>query len=66
MRFGLFGSGTARRCGPDAELGHGCKHFFEYNIEAEALGYLSSSLRHDFAFALAAVGQTGHGGEAAL
>jgi alkanesulfonate monooxygenase SsuD/methylene tetrahydromethanopterin reductase-like flavin-dependent oxidoreductase (luciferase family) len=49
MRFGLFGSATARRGGPDADSGQGYKQFVEYNIEAEALGYQSTFLvEHHF------------------
>src|SRR3974390_1882044 len=49
MRFGLFGSATARRGGPDADSGLGYKQFVDYNIEAEALGYHSTFLvEHHF------------------
>jgi alkanesulfonate monooxygenase SsuD/methylene tetrahydromethanopterin reductase-like flavin-dependent oxidoreductase (luciferase family) len=49
MRFGLFGSATARHGGPDADSGQGYKQFVEYNIEAEALGYHSTFLvEHHF------------------
>src|SRR3984957_14829635 len=49
MRFGLFGSATARRGGPDVDSGQGYKQFVEYNIEAEALGYHSTFLvEHHF------------------
>jgi alkanesulfonate monooxygenase SsuD/methylene tetrahydromethanopterin reductase-like flavin-dependent oxidoreductase (luciferase family) len=49
MRFGLFGSATARHGGPDADSGLGYKQFVEYNIEAEALGYHSTFLvEHHF------------------
>ena len=49
MRFGLFGSATARHGGPDVDSGQGYKHFVEYNIEAEALGYHSTFLvEHHF------------------
>jgi alkanesulfonate monooxygenase SsuD/methylene tetrahydromethanopterin reductase-like flavin-dependent oxidoreductase (luciferase family) len=49
MRFGLFGSATARRAGPDADSGHGYRQFVDYNIEAEALGYHSTFLvEHHF------------------
>jgi alkanesulfonate monooxygenase SsuD/methylene tetrahydromethanopterin reductase-like flavin-dependent oxidoreductase (luciferase family) len=49
MRFGLFGSATARRGGPDVDSGQGYRQFVEYNIEAEALGYHSTFLvEHHF------------------
>jgi alkanesulfonate monooxygenase SsuD/methylene tetrahydromethanopterin reductase-like flavin-dependent oxidoreductase (luciferase family) len=49
MRFGLFGSATARHGGPDVDSGQGYKEFVEYNIEAEALGYHSTFLvEHHF------------------
>src|SRR5271169_1113708 len=49
MRFGLFGSATARRSGPDSDSGLGYKRFIDYNIEAEALGYHSTFLvEHHF------------------
>jgi len=49
MRFGLFGSATARRGGPDVDSGQGYKDFVDYNIEAEALGYHSTFLvEHHF------------------
>jgi alkanesulfonate monooxygenase SsuD/methylene tetrahydromethanopterin reductase-like flavin-dependent oxidoreductase (luciferase family) len=49
MRFGLFGSATARRGGPDVDSGQGYKQFVEYNVEAEALGYHSTFLvEHHF------------------
>jgi alkanesulfonate monooxygenase SsuD/methylene tetrahydromethanopterin reductase-like flavin-dependent oxidoreductase (luciferase family) len=49
MRFGLFGSATARHGGPDADSGQGYQQFVEYNIEAEALGYRSTFLvEHHF------------------
>src|SRR5438477_10308872 len=49
MRFGLFGSATARHGGPDVDSGQGYQQFVEYNIEAEALGYCSSFLvEHHF------------------
>src|SRR6516165_932962 len=44
MRFGLFGSATARHGGPDADSGQGYRQFVEYNVEAEALGYHSTFL----------------------
>src|SRR6202161_3008299 len=49
MRFGLFGSATARHGGPDVDSGQGYKQFVEYNVEAEALGYHASFLvEHHF------------------
>ena len=49
MRFGLFGSATARRGGPDVDSGLGYKQFVDYNIEAESLGYHSTFLvEHHF------------------
>ncbi len=49
MRFGLFGSATARHGGPDVDSGRGYKQFVEYNVEAEALGYHSTFLvEHHF------------------
>lgn len=49
MRFGLFGSATARRGGPDVDSGQGYRQFVEHNIEAEALGYHSTFLvEHHF------------------
>ena len=49
MRFGLFGSATARHGGPDVDSGQGYRQFVEYNVEAEALGYHSSFLvEHHF------------------
>jgi alkanesulfonate monooxygenase SsuD/methylene tetrahydromethanopterin reductase-like flavin-dependent oxidoreductase (luciferase family) len=49
MRFGLFGSATARHGGPDVDSGQGYKQCGEYNIEAEALGYHATFLvEHHF------------------
>jgi alkanesulfonate monooxygenase SsuD/methylene tetrahydromethanopterin reductase-like flavin-dependent oxidoreductase (luciferase family) len=49
MRFGLFGSATARHGGPDVDSGQGYKQFVEYNVEAEALGYHATFLvEHHF------------------
>jgi alkanesulfonate monooxygenase SsuD/methylene tetrahydromethanopterin reductase-like flavin-dependent oxidoreductase (luciferase family) len=49
MRFGLFGSATARHGGPDVDSGQGYRQFVEYNVEAEALGYYSTFLvEHHF------------------
>jgi alkanesulfonate monooxygenase SsuD/methylene tetrahydromethanopterin reductase-like flavin-dependent oxidoreductase (luciferase family) len=41
MKFGLFGSATAKRGGPDLDSGQGFKEYVEYCIEAESLGYTS-------------------------
>ena len=49
MRFGLFGSATARHGGPDVDSGQGYQQFVDYNVEAEALGYHSTFLvEHHF------------------
>src|ERR1700689_5240177 len=49
MRFGLFGSATARHGAPDVDSGQGYKQFVEYNVEAEALGYHATFLvEHHF------------------
>ena len=49
MRFGLFGSAQAKRGGPDMDSGQGFREFIEYNIEAEALGYVSTfAVEHHF------------------
>src|SRR5947207_15378195 len=49
MRFGLFGSAQARRGGADADSGVGFRQFVENNVEAEALGFVSSFLvEHHF------------------
>jgi alkanesulfonate monooxygenase SsuD/methylene tetrahydromethanopterin reductase-like flavin-dependent oxidoreductase (luciferase family) len=49
MRFGLFGSATARHGGPDVDSGQGYKQFVDYNVEAEALGYHATFLvEHHF------------------
>ncbi len=49
MRFGLFGSATARHGGPDVNSGQGYQQFVDYNVEAEALGYHSTFLvEHHF------------------
>jgi alkanesulfonate monooxygenase SsuD/methylene tetrahydromethanopterin reductase-like flavin-dependent oxidoreductase (luciferase family) len=42
MRFGIFGSAQARRGGPDVDSGSGFRDFVTSNVEAEALGYVSS------------------------
>ncbi len=49
MRFGLFGSAQAKRGGPDMDSGQGFRDFIEYNVEAEALGYVSTfAVEHHF------------------
>ena len=49
MRFGLFGSAQAKRGGPDVDSGAGFREFVERNVEAEALGYVSTFLvEHHF------------------
>jgi len=49
MQFGLFGSAQAKRGGPDDDSGAGFREFVERNIEAEALGYVSTFLvEHHF------------------
>jgi alkanesulfonate monooxygenase SsuD/methylene tetrahydromethanopterin reductase-like flavin-dependent oxidoreductase (luciferase family) len=49
MKFGIFGSATARHAGPDVDSAQGYKDFVEYNVEAEALGFHSSFLvEHHF------------------
>jgi alkanesulfonate monooxygenase SsuD/methylene tetrahydromethanopterin reductase-like flavin-dependent oxidoreductase (luciferase family) len=49
MRFGLFGSAQAKRGGPSDDSGAGFREFVERNIEAEALGYVSTFLvEHHF------------------
>src|SRR6266478_2287773 len=49
MRFGLFGSATARHGGPDVDSGQGFRQFVENNVQAEALGYHSTFLvEHHF------------------
>src|SRR5258707_7195947 len=42
MQFGLFGSASARRGGPEFDSAEGFRDFIEYNIEAEALGFHST------------------------
>jgi len=42
MQFGLFGSATARRGGPEFDSSEGFRDFIDYNIEAEALGFHST------------------------
>jgi len=49
MKFGLFGSATARHGGPDVDSAQGYREFVDYNIEAEALGFHSTFLvEHHF------------------
>ena len=49
MKFGLFGSATARHGGPDVDSGQGYKQFVDYNVEAEDLGYHATFLvEHHF------------------
>jgi hypothetical protein len=43
MQFGLFGSAAARRGGPEFDSSEGFRDFIEYNVEAEALGFHSTS-----------------------
>jgi hypothetical protein len=38
MQFGLFGSATARRGGPEFDSSEGFRDFIDDNVEAEALG----------------------------
>src|SRR3989442_5312705 len=39
MRFGLFGSASARRGGAEFDSSEGFRDFIEYNVEAEGLGF---------------------------
>ena len=39
MRFGLFGSASARRGSGEFDSTEGFHDFIEYNVEAEALGF---------------------------
>ena len=49
MRFGIFGSAQAKRGGADVDSGAGFREFVDNNVEAEALGYVSSFLvEHHF------------------
>ena len=43
MKFGLFGSAQAKRGGSDLNSAQGFRDFIDYNVEAEALGYDSTS-----------------------
>ena len=42
MRFGLFGSASARRGGAEFDSSEGLRDFIDYNVEAEALGFHST------------------------
>src|ERR1700694_4729349 len=42
MRFGLFGSASARRGGAEFDSSEGFRDFIENNVEAEALGFHST------------------------
>ena len=42
MRFGLFGSASARRGGAEFDSSEGFRDFIAYNVEAEALGFHST------------------------
>src|SRR2546428_12843084 len=42
MRFGLFGSASARRGGAEFDSSEGFRDFIDYNVEAEALGFRST------------------------
>src|SRR5947208_16869486 len=44
MKFGIFGSAQAKRGGPDTDSGARFRDFVELNVEAEALGFVSSFL----------------------
>src|SRR5579885_2992410 len=49
MQFGLFCSPKADAPGFPAETGQGFRDFIDFNVEAEALGYVSSfSVEHHF------------------
>jgi len=49
MKFGLFGGAQANSGDPDAVPGQGFKDFIEFNVEAEALGYVSTfQVEHHF------------------
>jgi alkanesulfonate monooxygenase SsuD/methylene tetrahydromethanopterin reductase-like flavin-dependent oxidoreductase (luciferase family) len=49
MKFGLFGSAAARRGLNEFDSAEGFKDFIEYNVEAEALGFLGTFLvEHHF------------------
>ena len=39
MRFGLFGSASAKRSSGEFDSTEGFNDFIEYNVEAEALGF---------------------------
>src|SRR6266545_3897452 len=42
MRFGLFGTASARRGGAEFDSSEGFRDFIDYNIEAESLGFHST------------------------
>src|SRR3989475_8126606 len=42
MRFGLFGSASARRGGAEFDSSEGFRDFIDYNVEAESLGFHST------------------------
>jgi len=42
MQFGLFGAARAQRGVPDVDSGSGFREFVDLNVEAEALGYVST------------------------
>ena len=42
MQFGLFGSAAARRGSPEFDSSEGFRDFIDYNVEAEALGFVST------------------------
>ena len=49
MKFGLFSSAQANSHDLGPETGQGFRDYLEYNVEAEALGYVSSfSVEHHF------------------
>ena len=49
MRFGLFGSASARRGSGEFDSTEGYHDFIEYNVEAEALGFHSTfCVEHHF------------------
>ena len=49
MQFGMFCSAQARRGGPSDDSVAGFRDFVDRNVEAEALGYLSTFLvEHHF------------------
>ena len=42
MRFGIFGSASAKRNSGEFDSSEGFHDFVEYNVEAEALGFHST------------------------